>query len=547
MTSHISIHKVQDHASGTGSSFARELRDLLWLRAKAMLGIGLVIIVILQVTDRLLTFTEPAVMTPLARSTGFLLWLHLGSLLLAGGALYALRRRASARQLQWILAVMLGFNALLAIWAKANCHPFEPPFFPIALMLFLPACYIPWPARYQVGLGLTALLGYVGISIATYQGFDVLREFCEPLGGDAAWRSIIVGGAVQIMILAGVSALASYTLYGLRRRVHGAARLGNYVIERELGRGGMGAVYLARHTLICRPTAVKVLEVPAEQGSQAVSRFEQEVRVSATLTHPNTIQIHDYGRTPDGVFYYAMEYLEGLDLQRFVERFGPLEPARVIFVLRQVCGALGEAHARGVVHRDVKPSNIFLTQRGGLYDFVKILDFGLAKEVRATGDAALTLPGAVFGTPRYMAPEAVYGQPLDARSDIYNLGCVAYCLLTGQHLFGGSSSMELIVDHARTVPPRPSTVSELPVPADLEDVVMRCLEKRPDDRFQNVDDLAQALAALADTGGWDHARARAWWLEHGLAVLPEPTTIPGEDGCPPCGAGQADAAAPRRR
>jgi len=535
MTGPVQIHKVQAAASRTGSSFDRELRDLLWLRAKAMLAIGVGIVLALQLTERLLDFAAPPVQTPLARSSGVLLWLHLGSILLAGLTLRLIRQRASSVQLQGLLGVLLGFNLLLAVFGKVTCQPFEPPYFAIALLLFLPACYIPWPMRFQLGLGITALAGYLGFSIFTYTQYPVLREFCEPLGGDEAWQAMIGGGAVQIAILTAVSTLASHTLYGLRRRVHGAARLGNYVIDREIGRGGMGAVYLARHTLICRPTAVKVLEAAAAQGTLAVSRFEQEVRVSATLTHPNTIQIHDYGRTPDGVFYYAMEYLEGLDLQRFVERFGPLEPARLVFVLQQVCGSLGEAHARGIVHRDIKPSNIFLTQRGGLYDYVKILDFGLAREIREVGDAGLTKPGVVFGTPRYMAPEAVYGQPLDARSDIYNLGAVAYCLLTGQPLFGGSSSMELIVDHARTVPQRPSLVSETPIPADLEAAVMRCLEKRPEDRFQSVAELGAALAVLACADGWDHESARLWWQEHGLAA-PETAapTMGTHGGCPPC-------------
>jgi serine/threonine-protein kinase len=266
---------------------------------------------------------------------------------------------------------------------------------------------------------------------------------------------------------------------------------------------------------------VKVLDGSVPEATTAVARFAKEVQLSATLTHPNTIQIHDYGRTSGGVFYYAMEFLDGLDLQRFVERFGPLEPARVAYVLRQICGSLMEAHARGIVHRDIKPSNIFLTQRGGLYDFVKVLDFGLAKELGGMGGADLTKSGTFFGTPRYMAPEAVHGQAkLDARADLYNLGCVAYWLLTGQPLFASSSSVELLIDHAKTVPPRPSQVSEVPVPRELEDIVMRCLEKSPEDRWRSAEALAVALDMLPVTRGWDRTRAKAWWEEHGLAVDP---------------------------
>jgi len=516
VAANIAIRRTRDALTGTGGSFDADLRDLLWRRAKAMLAIVLGVTLILQFIFTII-LSAPTVTTPITRWAGLLMWVHVASLAVAAFALWLWRRNPKAAHLQQNIAYVMGFNLLLAEFGQATCNPFEPQYFAVGLILFITACYIPWPTRYQVGLGLTAVIGYLGFSIFAYLAFPSLREFAAGLGGDAIWRAMIASGTLQVAILAAVSTLASHTLYGLRRRVHAATQLGNYLIERELGRGGMGAVYLARHSLICRPTAVKVLESDDEIVVHTVSRFEREVRISATLTHPNTIQIYDYGRTPDGVFYYAMEFLEGLDLQRFVERFGPLEPARAVFITRQICGSLSEAHARGVVHRDIKPSNIFLTERGGLYDFVKVLDFGLAKELRDLGESGLTRTGAVFGTPRYMAPEAVYGKPLDARSDIYNVGCVAYCLLAGQPLFAGSSSMELIIDHARTVPLRPSAVTELPISADLEDLVMTCLEKNPDDRFQRVADLDAALARLACAGDWDHQRARVWWQEHGLA------------------------------
>lgn len=511
----IRIHKRREATLGTGGSFDRELRDLLWRRAKALLVIGLGVMGLLQLTQHVLA-AEPPISTPLARWNGVLFGVHIGSLVIGGVMLRLLRRTARAAALQRFVAALLGFNIVLATFGQATCHPFEPPYFAAGLMLFLPACYIPWPARYQIGLGALAIAGYLACSVFTYRTYPELRAFCANLGGDATWRAVLAGGTVQLSIFTAVSALASHTLYGLRRRAHGAQRLGNYDIERELGRGGMGVVYLARHAMICRPTAIKVLE------SDAVARFEQEVRVSATLSHPNTIQIYDFGRTPDGVFYYAMEYLEGLDLQRFVERFGPLEPARAVFVLRQICDSLTEAHARGVVHRDIKPSNVFLTRRGGLCDFVKVLDFGLAKAWHVDGDPGLTKAGVVFGTPRYMPPEAVRGLPLDARADLYNVGCVAYCLLTGQPLFPHATGLELIAEHAKTMPLPPSQVTELPIPADLEAVVMRCLAKNPDDRFPDAAALAAALAAVAEAGRWDHACAGAWWAEHGLIVEPGP-------------------------
>ena len=195
-------------------------------------------------------------------------------------------------------------------------------------------------------------------------------------------------------------------------QLHAASRIGNYVIEGEIGKGGMGKVYRAQHSMIRRPTALKVMESQADRTLEALARFEREVQLSATLSHPNTITIYDFGRSEDATFYYVMEYLEGMDLQRLVEKFGPLPPERTAFILRQVCGSLAEAHSRGIIHRDLKPSNIFLTELGGLYDFVKVLDFGLAKQMHPTPDDVLvTQVGQVFGTPLFMAPETAAEAP----------------------------------------------------------------------------------------------------------------------------------------
>ena len=207
-------------------------------------------------------------------------------------------------------------------------------------------------------------------------------------------------------------------------------RLGNYVLRREIGEGGMGRVYVAEHALMCRPSAVKVLKTSRGADPDALARFEREVRLSSNLSHPNTITIFDFGRADDDTFYYAMEYLEGLDLERFVERFGPIPAERTVFILLQATGSLAEAHGRDIVHRDLKPSNVFLSMRGGLYDFVKILDFGLAKQIKGVDTATgLTKTGIVFGTPRYLAPEMVYGTSgVDGRADIYNFGALAYMM-----------------------------------------------------------------------------------------------------------------------
>jgi len=275
---------------------------------------------------------------------------------------------------------------------------------------------------------------------------------------------------------------------------------------------------------MCRPTAVKVVRSTNGEGL-ALQRFEQEVRLSSTLTHPNTITIFDFGRTPDNTFYYAMEYLAGLDLQRLIERHGPLPANRAIYILRQVCGSLAEAHSRGIVHRDIKPSNIFLTQRGGLFDFVKMLDFGLAKRIEADGAAELTKTGMLFGTPRYIAPETVYGtEPADHRSDLYNIGGVAYWILTGQPPFPSANPVELIVDHVKKVPKPPSEISEIAIPRALDALVMRLLEKKPDDRFGAASEVDAALREIAFDDPWTEERAREWWELH---APPEETVTAG--------------------
>ena len=214
-----------------------------------------------------------------------------------------------------------------------------------------------------------------------------------------------------------------------------------------------------------------------------------------------------------------MEYLEGLDLQAMVERFGPLSPQRTVYILIQVCGSLIEAHSREIVHRDIKPSNVFLTQRGGMFDFAKVLDFGLAKQIETEGNSAITQTGVLMGTPRYLAPETIYGtDKIDARADIYNLGGVAYWMLTGRPPFASESSVEVIIDHVKTVPTPPSQVTEVPIPGQLDSIVMKCLEKKPQDRYVNACQVEEALSAIHFDDPWTQAKARDWWSLHAPEV-----------------------------
>ena len=303
-------------------------------------------------------------------------------------------------------------------------------------------------------------------------------------------------------------------------------QLGQYALEEKIGAGGMGTVYKARHAMLRRPTAVKVLETGA-MSDAAVARFEREVQITATLTHPNTIAVYDYGRTPEGLFYYAMEYLDGVNLEDLVARYGPLPEPRVTHILRQVCGSLAEAHAAGLIHRDVKPANVFLTARGGMHDFVKVLDFGLAKAVGGGDQAHLTATDAIAGTPLYLSPEAISRtESVDARSDVYAVGAVAYFLLTGTTVFRGGSVVEVCMKHVRESPEPPSARLGRALTPALEQIVLRCLAKEPSDRPVDAAALLQELDRVVLASRWAESDAASWWANQTSVFPTENQTIP---------------------
>ena len=306
------------------------------------------------------------------------------------------------------------------------------------------------------------------------------------------------------------AAANSRQLYGLRAKIREIGKLGQYTLEEKIGEGGMGVVHRATHAMLRRPAAIKLLlKDRASERDQA--RFEREVQMTSQLRHPNTISIFDYGRTSDGVFYYVMEYLDGLDLERLVRAVGPLEPARAIHILVQVTGALAEAHALGLIHRDIKPANIVLTERADEPDVVKVVDFGLVRSLEpAAGDSLVA--NVVIGTPMYLAPEAISTpEAIDGRADTYALGAVAYFLVTGQHVFEGGTVLELCSKHLCTPPIAPSTRLGRPVPADLEAIILQCLAKERDARPVSAVALRAALLACEDATSYDAAAASAWW------------------------------------
>ena len=303
----------------------------------------------------------------------------------------------------------------------------------------------------------------------------------------------------------------------LRRDVERARQLGQYTLERKLGEGGMGVVYRASHAMMRRPTAVKLL--PLDKAGVDVARFEQEVRQTARLTHPNTITVFDYGRTPDGVFYYAMELLDGANTEAVVQITGPMPPERVIHVLLGITSALGEAHGIGLIHRDIKPANVFLCRQGGRPDVPKLLDFGLVKEVTSQAPVDLTHAGVVAGTPLFMAPERVSNPAVDdPRSDLYSVGALGYYLLTGEHVFEGANLVEVCGHHLHSVPIPPSGRLGRSVSADLEALILACLAKAPQQRPRDAATLVAKLEACEDNGGWTLRNAVEWWDEYGLAL-----------------------------
>jgi hypothetical protein len=295
--------------------------------------------------------------------------------------------------------------------------------------------------------------------------------------------------------------MCGHIVWSLRRQVFEARSLGRYRLKRRLASGGMGDVWAAYHPGLKRDVAVKILRPEMqERSARALERFEREVHATAELVHPNTVRVFDYGTTEDGLWYYVMELLEGETLASHVVRLGPLSPARAVHIVGQAARALGEAHERGIVHRDVKPENLFLTSLGGEHDFVKVLDFGIAK-IRST-DGSVTDTGCVLGTPAYISPEVAVGHEADSRSDVYGLGGVLYYLLCGRPPFEADSAGALIFAHVHERPALPSSLLGRPIPADVEAVVMRALEKDPAARFATSAELALALSSCSLAGAW---------------------------------------------
>jgi serine/threonine-protein kinase len=354
--------------------------------------------------------------------------------------------------------------------------------------------------------------------------FTLYHALFNPLVGKYLWIAV-ADQVILLTIAILVAVFGSYKILELHERAFEAQKLGQYSLKEKLGAGGMGEVYLGEHILLRRPCAIKVIRPDRAGDPKNLHRFEREVRVMATLTHSNTVEIFDYGHTQDGTFYYVMEYLPGPNLQELIDRSGPLVPERAVSLLRQVASALREAHAIGFIHRDIKPSNIITCERGRVYDVAKLLDFGLVKGFGQSQElVGATQDGAITGSPAYMSPEQGIGKTLDARTDVYSLGAVAYFLVTGQMPFVRDNPMQIILAHAHDEVTPPSTLRP-GLPEDVEQIVMRCLEKDPGNRYQSVDDLETALAECQLAQTWTQSRARLWWEEYAARKAEAPAAV----------------------
>jgi eukaryotic-like serine/threonine-protein kinase len=365
-------------------------------------------------------------------------------------------------------------------------------------------------ARIVLTMALGPLIVLVLLQLKAEQAATMIDQLAE--------SELTIANSLFILVGAALAIYTSYVLNGLRRDLREARRLGHYQLGEKLGEGGMGEVYLAEHRLLKRPCALKLIKADVNTNPIALARFEREVQSAAMLSHPNTIEIFDYGHSDDGTFYYVMEFLAGMSLSDLVRHYGPLSPGRAVYLLRQVCGALAEAHRLRLVHRDLKPANLFVAIKGGKCDVAKVLDFGLVK-VTAPEATQLTADYTVSGTPQYMSPEQATGATeIDGRADIYALGAILYFMLTGRPPFEGATPSELMIAHARD-PVVPPSKFRPDIPGDLEAVALRCLAKKPADRYPGARELAFALAACACAAEWDEIKAEEWWAERAVSEL----------------------------
>ena len=410
------------------------------------------------------------------------------------------------------LFLLIGYHKLIFCAGLSEGHSHIPNIAGSwALLIFSYALFI--PNSWQRAAVVMSLFGLAPIAITT------LAYFRSSAFAELASIDLFRGVFFQhLMIMVLTVVMATYgvkTIGKLRHEAFVARQLGQYRLKQLLGSGGMGEVYLAEHQMMKRPCAIKIIRPEKAGNPKVLARFEREVRATAKLSHWNSIDIYDYGRTDDGTFYYVMEFLPGHDVGELVENHGPLPPARIVYLMRQVCDALAEAHEHGLIHRDIKPANIFCAYRGGHFDVAKLLDFGLAKPTAEPQDVGLTMEGSITGSPLFMSPEQATGSDqVDERSDIYSLGAVLYYMATGQPPFNYKTPIKVMIAHASEAPHSPRELDPS-IPVELEEIILRCLEKQPEDRLQTALALREMLEEIPATELWTSPLAAQWWTDYG--------------------------------
>jgi serine/threonine-protein kinase len=506
-------------AFGTGPGLEEEIRSLLQSRLRLLSVIG----IFFFLTFAILLQATPAYWR-LSDSLGRILLIVTTVTWLGCGAAVWMPRAVSLKRLRFIELLVFGISltyfakfrytglirGMEQAWEATGNRAFFATQFGMAtntLWCYLIVCYgvlIPNTWRRCVVVVAAMVLGSLAILLLAGLRNEAVGEHLPML---MAYTSL------GLIVSAALAVFGSFKISTAEQKAFAARKLGEYRLKERLGSGGMGEVYLAEHALLKRPCAVKVIRPGRTADSQVLRRFEREVTVMAQLRHANTAEIYDYGHADDGTFYYVMEYLPGLNLDELITRHGPQPAARVIFFLRQLCGALAEAHGIGFVHRDLKPSNVIVCKHRGLHAMVKLLDFGLvcSLERPQSEGTQLTHEGVILGTPEYMSPEQARGAAMvDTRSDLYSLGILAYFLLTGRPPFVGSTLTTLIAHLNDPMPPLSDRRPQ--VPADLAAVVERCLAKDPCERFADAEHLDAALAACASAAQWTETEEEAWWI-----------------------------------
>ena len=477
-------------------------------------GLGAVFLVF-----RVLTLALTGSFNAIAHPSMLLHLAGVGSMLMGWALCRGARRNKRFVEITEVLSLIVSSIAYSAMGAfiPPSVRPEMVTILAMTMAVIARAIFVPsTPKRTAVltsavGLPIIAL-GYLAHAIGDDPMAARLNELYPPI-------AVAISTAVWWLLTVTLATVTSQVIYGLRKEISEARKLGQYNLESKLGEGGMGVVYRASHAMLRRPTAIKLLP-QTKAGEHAIARFEREVRLTARLTHPNTVTVFDYGRTPDGIFYYAMELLEGATLEEIVDIDGPQPAARVLHMLASTAGALAEAHEIGLIHRDIKPANVMMCRRGGEVDVPKLLDFGLVKDLEASQTLSLTTTNTITGTPLYMPPEAIIApHKVDARSDIYALGAVGYFMLTGTNVFEGDSVVEVCSRHLHGKPEHPAERLGVALPDDLTSLLLQCLAKKQEERPSSASELQALLLSCGDAHAWSPRQAKRWWQTHGSEVL----------------------------